>query len=75
MLLLMDGDTLLGYVAAFFATAFQMLDTSLFTLNGHNISLWNVCLSLLGFKIFVDFLHITGVWGYSDDEFDMEGDD
>lgn len=75
MILLFDGAYILQLVAVFFATAFRYLDTPLFTFNGHNVSLWTVCLSLLGMKIFVDFLNITGVWGYSEDDFDMEGYD
>lgn len=68
MLLLMDGRWILSVVAALFAECFRFLNMPLFTFGSRNISLWNICLSLLMISIFRDFLDILGIWGYSEDE-------
>ena len=75
MLLLIDGEYIMQIVANLFANCFQILNTPLFTLAGKNVTLWNVCLSLIMLQVFRDFLDIVGVWGYSEDDFEFDGRD
>lgn len=72
MLLLFQQNYLVAIVAALFAECFRILAMPLFQVGSKNISLWSISLSLIMFSVFKDFLQVTGVWGYSEDEFEDE---